>query len=349
MEDEVLFTMDSLGVDSEVNNELEEIKVEDTPLVGDPLIETPVEEATNTLPKNEAIYQALFDEIKDVAGITDTEKKIQDLEGIREALKSSYDAKSSSMEGMSQIQKDYLEALKAGVPEEQIKERLTLEQQLNNIDEDSIDTDGELRKSIIYQGLLIDGMSEDKASKQVDFIIKSGADIETAKEYLGDLKEHSTKLKLADIEKAKVEQTAIQKEQKKYYDTLKSAVEDPKDYIGEVKLTKEMQAKVLNTLTNPVEHKGNQVTELNKYFDENPAKANVVLSYFYNITDGFKPDKIASLNPTIVKKNVESRLDKLLRESDGLTTDSSQNNLILDNNGKEIDLDKVADFLNNQQ
>ena len=227
-------------------------------------------------------------------------------------------------------QRKYLEGLRAGLPDEDIRQNLSYDDQLNSIKGDDIEADEELRKNLIYQAYKQSGLSDAKAKSITEKIINSGEDIEEAKDSLNQLKEgvnERLEIRKADALKQRDDaKKAYEAQMKK----LKDTIDSPSEIIGEKTLSTRYKTDLYNLITKPQKHDGKDVNFLNKYLIENPVEANIVLGHLYLATDGFKADKIKGLNPKTVKsKAVKDLANVIERGNWGFGSDNNTNDLSL--------------------
>ena len=216
---------------------------------------------------------------------------------------------------LNDLQKTYLDQLKAGIPHETIQAQLQTLDSVNSITEDLLEEDDDLRRHVIKQAWLSKGLSENEAEKLTKRSIDAGADIEDSKDSLSTLKTsikyQMDKQKQSSIEaKAKADQDRAEA-----MDRLKNTIDKPEAVIGEKNLTKKVKDAIYNKITTPVDLNGKKVDFLTKLLSENPVEARLKLAYLDHLTDGFNPEKIKALNPVKAKSRATKELDRMLRNS----------------------------------
>ena len=249
----------------------------------------------------------------------DEAKEIKDTETFLDYIETKIESEVNSREfsELTDAQKEYLEALKVGIPHEDIANTLKVEDSIDSITDDQLEEDDDLREQIIMQSYLSQGLSEAKAKRFTRMSIEAGTDVEDAKEGINNLKEGIKARKAAKIQAAKEEAKAKEAQRIQSIKKLKDAIDNPKDVIGEDNLTKKVKNDMYNLITKPSKtlEDGSKVNALEEFLITKPVESRVTLSYLYTITDGFKPEKLKELNPKKQKSRASKELDKLLTES----------------------------------
>ena len=211
------------------------------------------------------------------------------------------------------------EALDSGVAPEEVKELEQTVQFLDGITNEKLEDEGEegetLRKTLIYQDLILKGFKEDKAKRAVEKAVADATDIEDAKDAYEALKGHYTTQYQEIVEAQKQTKLAEENAQKEFYTGLQKLTLDTDTPFEGLQVDKKTRQKIYDNITKPV-HKadnGIQLTELQKYASENPKELSYYMGLFYTMTDGFKKlDKfIASPVSKAKEKNIRN-IEKLV-------------------------------------
>ena len=211
------------------------------------------------------------------------------------------------------------EALDSGVAPEEVKELEQTVQFLDGITNEKLEDEGEegetLRKTLIYQDLILKGFKEDKAKRAVEKAVADATDIEDAKDAYEALKGHYTTQYQEIVEAQKQTKLAEENAQKEFYIGLQKLTLDTDTPFEGLQVDKKTRQKIYDNITKPV-HKadnGIQLTELQKYASENPKELSYYMGLFYTMTDGFKKlDKfIASPVSKAKEKNIRN-IEKLV-------------------------------------
>jgi len=196
----------------------------------------------------------------------------------------------SEVNGFTQLQKDYLLALKAGIPAERFIENKQNELAIDSLTDQQLADDEALRKEIITRAYMAKGINEDKARKLAQTHVDLAEDLEEAKSARNDLRDA---IKL-DQQRELDYQTQLRADQvkqyKEYEETLKNAFFNT-EKIGEIfDVPKQLRDKMFDVISKPVAktEDGTLVNALTKYQMENPIDFQHKLAWFYSITDGFK-------------------------------------------------------------
>ena len=191
---------------------------------------------------------------------------------------------------LNDAQKEYLEALRDGIPHEDVIAHQQNIEAYNSITNDAIEeesTDGEdLRRTIITNNYLSKGFSEAKAKKLIDKIFESGEDVDEAKDALNELKTiekqtfEQNKAKLAEQKKAQ------QKAEKESIDKLNKIVKDTKEIIPGLAIPQALKNDVIKGLTQPVAftEDNRPLDIISKFLYDNPIDGRFKLAYILKAT-----------------------------------------------------------------
>lgn len=242
------------------------------------------------------------------------------------------------------------EALQNNISKESIQYYEGTLAYLNTLNDNSImdETDaGEtLRKQLIMQDLINKGFDKTKAEKFVDRSVKSGTDIEDAKEALISNKEYfraSYKKEIDESKQAILNENKLQQEQA--VELQKVILETEEPFVG-VKVDAATRKKVYDNISKPVftDSDGTAYTAIQKYEKDNKTEFIHKLGLIFTLTDGFKNlDKIvqSKVNNSTRKalSELESKLSNSPRNADGtirlmsgvgIDNESKYTNLVLD-------------------
>lgn len=221
---------------------------------------------------------------------------------------------------MNPEQKEYLEALKSGVPTEWYHEKKSVVQQLANVDEAKLvgDTDAarNARYTILYNDFKMKGHDDTQAKTITDGLFALNKDVESSKTALESIKNSAQAEIDAKIAEGKTEQEAELQKQKEAQEALKTKIYDTQAIIpGGPKLSKKLQDKVYKTVTNVVAYDDNNqpVTEIFKALKDNPIETQITLGYLWAITDGGK--NMNTLNTTASTKVAKEVEDLIINGS----------------------------------
>lgn len=184
---------------------------------------------------------------------------------------------------------------------------------LDGITDDTLESDIELSKKVIYQDYLAQGIDESRALRLLKKSVDAGDEyvLEDAKESLESLRATEEKRldQLADTrEAARQEEQAAQE---KIDNDLKSAIYNTPEIIKGIKVNKTIQDKVYKSINTIVGKSPSGIMEnqLMKDRRENPVDFDSKLYYLYELTKGFKDfSKLVSKSETKAVGKLEKAL-----------------------------------------
>ena len=334
----------------------------------------PPEEKTNEIETTEASLEALFGEPESVGSNEDKQDKedtssnksntssnfyssianalVEDgiLQNLNEEslskIKTSEDfAEAISNEIKSQLdekQKRINEALESGMELSEIQQYERYINILDNVTDEQLDSEGEegenLRKNIIYQDCLNKGFSKERAMKVVDRAIRSGTDIEDAKEALQDNKKFFKDKYDSVLKEAKQAQEEEKKKLKKQAEELKTSILEEDKAFGEISLDKKTRQRVYDSICKPVytnPESGEKLTVIQKYELEHRTDFLKNVGLLFVLTDGFK--NINKLVNDKVKKETKKSLSNLEHTLKSSGSNLNKGNLSFANNSGDND------------
>lgn len=216
---------------------------------------------------------------------------------------------------MSASQQRIDRALRNGVEPDMVKSYEQTLGYLTSIDNDTLSSEGEeadaLRARLIYNDLINRGYTHEKALKEVDKSMKSGTDIEDAKEALIALQQfyHESYVRLQ--RDAEDNARAIRERQKKDGETFRKMILEDEIKIGDNPLDKRTRQQVYDAVSKPVykdPDTGELLTQVQKFQRENPMEFLKQLGLWYVLTNGGKNVE------GLVKEQVRAEKNKGIRE-----------------------------------
>ena len=211
-------------------------------------------------------------------------------------------------------QKLYVEALRKGVPEEDVKQNLKNITALEGITEGSIEANEQLAKTLVVQDFIAKGLSEAKAEKIAQRSLEAGELTADAKEAYTSLKTiEGSRIKEEIANKTK-EENETAKSNAERLETLKGDVLKKEEFIPGFKTNSATREKVYQNMTKVVSHDeaGNPLNALNAARVKDPEKIEMIESYLYTVTKGFT-DWSSFKNK--VKSSAVKELDDQLRNT----------------------------------
>lgn len=263
------------------------------------------------------LYQTLATVLKEQGVFSSVEdsllKDVKDVDSLVEVIKNQI--KAEEFKDLTDEQKLVLQDMRAGVTPTTAGKFKTAMDQLNNIDDDLIAENEQVRFDLIYQDFIAKGFAKDQAKK---FANRSFA----AKEDLADAKEAKMNLiaavtnryntaKEKDIADAKAELDKIEADKS----TLKKRILDTKEVMPGHELSETARKEIYSDMskmisTNP--KTGIPENALMKYQRENPLDYSHKLYFLFKVTNGFKDLSYFSGRKTT---NSVKELETALRQS----------------------------------
>jgi len=159
--------------------------------------------------------------------------------------------KQSELSDLNENQKQYLEALRNGVPQDSFVAKKSTADQYKKIENTTIQDSPDLAKELIRRSFIIKGFDEKTAENYASLSAKSDTfynDAFSAKNALVAHEEAEFKI---ELDKAKLDNaTKVEDEQKKLA-ALKSKLEEESEILKGVKVTTATRTKIFNSMTSP--------------------------------------------------------------------------------------------------
>lgn len=189
--------------------------------------------------------------------------------------------------------------------------------ELDSITEDYLKENPEVAKDIILKDYLNQGLSEDRAKRQLKKAIDLGEDvvIEEALESKESLKEFNRRLEQNEIESSKQRLLDEAKQQEEINNTIKNFVFNSKEVIQGIPNTKALQDKVYKSMTEVVTKNPETGEMMNKFMTDrskNPIEFDIKMYYLYELTNGFA--NLGNIQKTVTSKSVKN-LESVLRKT----------------------------------
>lgn len=221
---------------------------------------------------------------------------------------------------LDETQKEYLEALRVGIPHDEIVEYQRNIDSYNSITEDALteesDDGSDLRRTIIMNNFISKGIAEAKAKKLTDKIFDSGEDLDEAKEALTELVTAEKKQFEAVKQSRAQQKAAAAKAEKDAVDKLNKIVKETKELIPGLQIPQTLKNNIVKGLTQPVGYtEDNRPLDIiSKYLHDNPIEGRFKLAYLLSVTDGMKNMKV--LENKRAKSNAFKELEEAIKFKD---------------------------------
>lgn len=194
-------------------------------------------------------------------------------------------------QGISESNKRIQYALSNGVQPDEIQHMENVIEQLNELQridlEDESNEGVDNRKQIIYQGCIANGMTPERAVKEVDKSFRAGTDIDDARENLDFLIKSIRGMYRELVETRKREEEEREQRRQEYHENLAKSIIDEDGYTGS--LSDNTKRRILDNLSRPTTklRDGRIVTPIQKFQSEHPAEWQRITAELFTITDGF--------------------------------------------------------------
>ena len=247
------------------------------------------EDDDNDTNKVKLVYNRVASLLKE-EGLFDDDMDLKDIKSsnsLVEALKG--EIKRSEYSDLSELQSEYLTAIRDGVPENLFLQHKQVDASYRNITKEMITSDESLRKNIVMADLTGKGMAVSRAEKFYKTLEESGDDISEASASLDNL--------IAN-EKARYDETVADNDKRIKADAtneknkakrLKNSVYELKEIVKDFKITEKLRDKVYETMTKPVAYSeaGQPMNKMVNDRDKDPVGFDTRLAYVYTMTKGF--------------------------------------------------------------
>jgi hypothetical protein len=236
----------------------------------------------------------------------DSTKKIKTVEDLVEAFKE--EIKANEFADLTEEQKQYLKAVRSGVPVEEFAPKQSMLQNLKSITQDELSSNEDLRKQLIYQDFILKGYSPEKAEKYTKRSIDIGEDESDALEALGSIIEIQEKQIQLELQQAEELKKSKLEQQQQQLASFKKYLTDTKEFIPGVKMNPKIAEKVFEQAIKPIAQadNGQPLNALQKARLDNPIEFEAKLNYLFYITKGFEDfSKIAVSQKTKAVKELD--------------------------------------------
>lgn len=307
---------DDINTDTELEKEpvKEEAKKESTTPPTEVLKDTKDNSSSNT-----TILSSIVDVLQEEGflNLKEGEKveSAEDFVKVIEAVKDS--ALESEQIDWTDTQKEYFEAVRNGVPHEQIVQHQQAQQAYSSITDEAIEEEDNLtlRENLITNFYKDKGFSDKKIARDLKRIKDDGGDIEEAKEALEYLQESESNQFKARVENEKAASVKSQQATKKLREDFNKYVQETQEILPDTKIAPSMRKELIKGLTKPAGYTedGRPLDAVDDFIYKNGYQAKYKLAYILKLTDGLKD--MSKLSANKAKKDVTSKLDTLLKSN----------------------------------
>jgi hypothetical protein len=225
------------------------------------------------------------------------------------------DGRNEYLNSLSDRQKEFLEMIELGIPQEQAEQQFTIEDAYSKITDQVLADDEDLQKQVLVQSMKLKGLTD----KQIQVFIKAAEDdeklFEGAKEARDEINAYIANQKEIQVNAAKQAQVEADKREQDLQKEIKTTIEKIDEILPGIKISAADKTKLNEYMTKPVEEKiinGKKVAVnlINKTRMEDKVLFDLKLNYFIEL--GLFNSK-ADLSK-FVKKATSSAAEKLSKK-----------------------------------
>lgn len=227
------------------------------------------------------------------------------------------EGKNAYVNSLTDRQKEFLEMIELGIPQEQVEHQVTLEDAYSKVTDQALSDDVELQKQIVSQDLKLKGLSDTKVQVFVKAAETDERLFEEAKEARDNINKYIADQKKAVIENAKNAQVEADKQEQELQKEIKTTLEKIDEILPGIKVSAAEKTKLYDYMTKPVGEatvngKKVPIDLINKTRMENRVLFDLKLKYFIEL-GLFNEGKKADL-AKIIKKVTSTNADKLSKK-----------------------------------
>lgn len=247
------------------------------------------------------------------------DEEVKDADSFKSLIKKAIES------GIDEKTKRVSELLDMGADSKDIKEFEDTIEYLHGIQNEDILAEGEdgdnLRKRLIMQDLINNGVDEQEAVTKVKEIFKKGSDITEAKKALQANKDYFQKAYKEMAEEQRKKADEWDKSVQKQTEELKTSIMSNDKFLGELDIDEKIKKQALANLSEPKykdKQSGQMLTAIQRYERENKTEFLKNLGLVFTLTDGFKNmDKLVNKAVKRRVNNEISGIEDLLKNPSG--------------------------------
>lgn len=308
-----IFNNNGKDSDEEDDSEKDEEKVEQN---------TTKQEEQRTEPTNNqqnVDFSSIAKQFADEGILELDDEEVKDADSFKSLIKKAI------KNGIDEKTKRVSELLDMGADSKDIKEFEDTIEYLHGIQNEDILAEGEdgdnLRKRLILQDLINNGVDEQEAVTKVKEIFKKGSDITEAKKALQANKDYFQKAYKEMAEEQRKKADEWDKSVQKQTEELKTSIMSNDKFLGELDIDEKIKKQALANLSEPKykdKQSGQMLTAIQRYERENKTEFLKNLGLVFTLTDGFKNmDKLVNKAVKRRVNNEISGIEDLLKNPSG--------------------------------
>jgi len=264
---------------------------------------------------SQKLYSSLASALAEEGIITSLEniEEIKTPEDLFKVIKE--EIKKNEFADLTEEQKQYLEAVRTGIQPQVYNNYQEVLKQLETVTEEELKENAELRKGLMVQDFVNQGISKEKAEKLAQRSIDLGEDVEDSKEALASLKEATKKEYQKTLDDQKQAKADAEKKNQEQIKKLKDDLYKTTEIIPGLKINETVKQKVYDQMTKVVGKSpktGEPLNALTQAREKDPIGFTIKMHYLFNLTNGFTD--FTKLTQK-VKSNAVKQLENTLRKT----------------------------------
>ena len=262
------------------------------------------------------LYQSVASALKE-DGILNTIDNIDDIDN-PDALREVINAEIQN--GIGEVHRRVANALNQGLDPDSVKYYENILADIDtNYNEDALRDESDAgvrnRQNIIYQSCIAQGMSEERAKREVKKSFDAGTDIEDALDGVATLRKGVQQEYTAKINEVKRREQEQEQMRKEYEEDMYDRIMRAPGVTGN--LSENTRRAMLNNIgrASVRNRDGRLVTPMQKAMEDDPVKWRATIAELYTVTDGFKD--FSALGTTQAQKQIRRGMKNLERTLKG--------------------------------
>jgi galactitol-specific phosphotransferase system IIB component len=264
-------------------------------------------------------------------------KTVQDLADLITA-----EVKAKELSDLTDLQRKAVEAYRSGIDVETFQQHAKATESLDAITAEELNSNQELRQQLIYQDLINQGFSEQKAERLTQRSIESDDDVEDAREALDNIRkgvkerfEQEVKYNNEVKAKAAEDQAKLQKQ-------LEKRILETEEPFKGIKVNEITRKQILSTMMDPISKNPTTGVEENALMKDQRESEDFTQRLYaaYTLTKGFKD---FSYFGKTERSKATSELEKALKNNQHIIAGGSETHLD-DTNASDYDIGDTLVF-----
>jgi len=221
---------------------------------------------------------------------------------------------------LSPRQKEFLEMIELGIPEEQAEHTFRVEDAYTKLTDQVLADNEELQKNVIVQALRLQGLNDSKIKMYIKAAETEERVFEEAKDARDSINAYIASEKKRIIEEAEAQQELRDKEEERLQKDIKSTIDKLDEILPGIKVSANEKTSLYNSMTKPVDTKlinGQRVPIdlVNKTRDKDKVMFDIRLKYFIQL--GLFEDKadLTKIMKKVTSSNAQKLTEKLKEEA----------------------------------